>query len=102
MVDGGMDTRFGDDRATVGVAKQHDLAIDSVEDGENSGSITVQVSERSRIAAVARQVDRDRGNPRLLKERHHPVKAPGTVPGTVNQHNRCRHPPDDASPGPPS
>ena len=91
----GMDACFGDDGAAVGVAEQYDVAINSVKAGEHARSVTVEVGEAPSILAVAGEVDRNSRNICFPEERHHPVKAPSTVPGTVDKHNRCGHQTDD-------
>jgi hypothetical protein len=86
-----MHSRFGDDRTPVGVAKENDIAIDSVENGDDASCITMQVGKGTGVVAVAWEIYRDGGNICGSQERHHPLKAPRTVPSAVNKNNRCRH-----------
>jgi hypothetical protein len=51
----------------------------------------VEIDEWPRILSVAREVNGNGRNPGLLQERHHPVEAPGAVPGPVNEHHGRFH-----------
>ena len=62
-----MHAGFGDHRAAVGVAEQHAVAVEAVEHLPYARRVGVQVTERTRVVAVARE-DRPR-SPRRPRRR---------------------------------
>ena len=65
--------------------------IEAVESFDDLGRISMEVGHRSGVRSVPGRSRAVTLRPALPKTGHRPIPAPGTVPSTVDEHDRVGH-----------